>query len=172
MFGLEPLRWADCETRLEDREVFKFQRLIERVDPDKVQEMMEESKELQEQEQVQPSGPLVEEPIAQEITYEEFMKVDLRVTQVAKAELVEGADKLVRLELDLGGESRTVLAGIRKAYDIKDLEGKKMIMVANLAPRKMKFGVSEGMILAAGPGGSEVFALTVDEGAQPGMRVH
>jgi len=171
---IEPLQWKDSQTLLENCEVAPFQRLIERVDPEKVEAMIEESKEEQQQEQGEPAkaSPLDAEPIAEQINFDDFMKVDLRVAQVTKAEVVDGADKLLRLELDLGGESRTVLAGIRQAYEPEKLIGKKMVMAANLAPRKMKFGVSEGMILAAGAGGKDVFALTVDDGAQPGSRVH
>ena len=105
------------------------------------------------------------------IDFADFAKVDLRVVRIAKAEHVEGADKLLRLTLDLGGETRNVFAGIKAAYAPQDLEGKLTVMVANLAPRSMKFGVSEGMVLAAGPGGSEIFVLHPDAGAQPGMKV-
>ena len=102
---------------------------------------------------------------------DEFAKVDLRVARVLAAETVEGADKLLRLTLDLGGETRTVFAGIRSAYDAAALVGRLTVVVANLAPRKMRFGVSEGMVLAAGPGGKDIFLLAPDEGAEPGMRV-
>lgn len=114
-----------------------------------------------------------QEPFLPQITIEEFAKVDLRVAQVVAAEEVPGAEKLLRLELSLGGENRrTVFAGIKEAYRPAELVGKLVIVVANLAPRKMRFGVSEGMILAAGPGGKDVFLLTVDPGAKPGQRVH
>ncbi|MGB5467876.1 MAG: methionine--tRNA ligase subunit beta, partial [Sedimenticolaceae bacterium] len=103
--------------------------------------------------------------------FADFAKVDLRVVRIAKAEHVEGADKLLRLTLELGGETRTVFAGIKAAYDPRDLEGRLSVMVANLAPRTMKFGVSEGMVLAAGPGGEDIFLLAPDAGAAPGMRV-
>ena len=96
---------------------------------------------------------------------------DLRVARVLAAETVEGVDKLLRLTLDLGGETRTVFAGIRSAYDAAALVGRLTVVVANLAPRKMRFGVSEGMVLAAGPGGADIFLLSPDEGAVPGMRV-
>ena len=173
---ISPLSWSDVSTRLEDVSVGEFERLAERMDAEKVATMIEESKEQQQADQsvaasAEPS-PLEAEPLAEPISFDEFMKVDLRVARVNKAELVDGADKLLRLEMDLGGQTRTVLAGIRKAYEPEALVGKHVVMAANLAPRKMKFGVSEGMILAAGPGGSEVFALTVDEGAKPGQRVH
>jgi methionyl-tRNA synthetase len=113
----------------------------------------------------------VMEPIADTIDYEIFARLDLRVARIAAAEYVEGADKLLRLTLDLGGEQRQVFAGIRSAYAPEDLAGRLTVMVANLAPRKMRFGVSEGMVLAAGPGGKDIFLLAPDEGAHPGMRV-
>jgi methionyl-tRNA synthetase len=116
-------------------------------------------------------SPLAKEPIADTIQFDDFAKLDLRIARIAKAEHVEGADKLVRLTLDLGGETRNVFAGIKSAYDPAELEGRLTVMVANLAPRKMRFGVSEGMVLAAGPGGKELFILNPDEGALPGMRV-
>jgi len=175
MLCIEPLRWSDTETVLEHCKISAFARLIERVDPKKVEAMIEESKQEQQQDQKDKSQPssMDKEPLADEIAFDDFMKVDLRVAKVTKVETVEGADKLLRLEVDLGGLTRTVLAGIRQAYDPPEkLVGRLMVVAANLAPRKMKFGVSEGMILAAGPGGKDVFALTVDEGAQPGQRVH
>jgi methionyl-tRNA synthetase len=172
ILNIDPLRWSDAATLLENCRVNDFERLIDRVDIKKVDEMIEESKEQQAAAQPAQPSPLEEEPIAEQISYDEFMKVDLRVAKVMKVETIEGADKLLRLELDLGGMTKTVLAGIRKAYKPDELLGKKMIVVANLAPRKMKFGVSEGMILAAGPGGADVFVLTVDDGARPGQRVH
>jgi len=175
ILAIGPLEWSDTDGLLENHKIGPFKRLVERVDPEKVQSMIEESK----QEQAEDSAAagregkwLQAEPIAEQISFDEFMKVDLRVARVTKAEVVEGADKLLRLELDLGGASRTVIAAIRQAYEPDELVGKLMILAANLAPRKMKFGVSEGMILASGPGGKEVFALTIDQGAQPGQRVH
>jgi methionyl-tRNA synthetase len=117
------------------------------------------------------TGPLVDEPIAPEITYDDFAKLDLRIALIKKAEAVPEADKLLRLQLDLGGEVRQVFAGIKSAYSPEQLEGKLTVMVANLAPRKMRFGMSEGMVLAAGPGGKDLFVLEPHEGAQPGMRV-
>jgi len=110
-------------------------------------------------------------PIAPLIDVAAFAQVDLRVARIAAAELVDGADKLLRLTLDLGHEQRQVFAGIRAAYPPESLVGRLTVMVANLAPRKMRFGVSEGMVLAAGPGGQDIFLLSVDHGAQPGMRI-
>ncbi len=111
------------------------------------------------------------EPIFPEISYDDFAKLDLRIARIARAEFVDGADKLLRLTLDLGGETRNVFAGIKSAYAPEQLQGKLTVMVANLAPRKMKFGVSEGMVLAAGPGGKDIWLLEPHPGAQPGMRV-
>ena len=116
---------------------------------------------------------LHDDPLSSEISIDEFSKVDLRVVSVQAAETVEGADKLLKLTLDLGGEIREVFAGIKSAYDPKTLVGRQVVMVANLAPRKMRFGVSNGMILAASgvddAGG--IFLLSPDTGAEPGMRV-
>jgi methionyl-tRNA synthetase len=106
------------------------------------------------------------------LAIEEFAKVDLRIARIDAAETVDGADKLLRLEVDLGeGGKRTIFAGIRSAYEPQALVGRLTVVVANLAPRKMRFGVSEGMVLAAGPGGQEIFLLSPDAGATPGMKV-
>jgi methionyl-tRNA synthetase len=146
-----------------------------RVDPKRVEAMLEASKaDLAKRDTGQPArapGPLDADPIAAPIPYDDFAKLDLRIARIVEAGAVDGADKLVRLVVDLGGERRTVFAGIKSAYAPADLEGKLTVMVANLAPRKMRFGVSEGMVLAAGPGGKELFILNPDDGAQPGMRV-
>ena len=106
-----------------------------------------------------------------ECTIDDFGKVDLRVARIVKAEHVEGADKLLKLTLDLGGTTRTVFAGIKSAYPPERLEGRLTVMVANLAPRKMRFGLSEGMVLAASGDGGGPFLLSADDGAQPGMRI-
>lgn len=105
------------------------------------------------------------------ISIDDFAKVDMRVARIEKAEAVEGADKLLALTLDLGGAERNVFAGIKSAYEPASLVGRHVIVVANLAPRKMRFGVSEGMVLAAGPGGEDIFLLSPDDGAEAGMRV-
>jgi len=105
------------------------------------------------------------------ISIEDFNKLDLRIARILKAEHVDGADKLLRLTLDAGNGARTVFAGIKSAYDPAKLEGRLTVMVANLAPRKMKFGVSEGMVLAASGEGPGLFLLSPDNGAQPGMKV-
>ena len=111
------------------------------------------------------------EPLKPEIDIDDFNKVDLRVALITDAKAVEGADKLVELTLDIGLQSRTVFAGIKAAYAPADLIGRRTVMVANLKPRQMRFGLSSGMVLAAGPGGSDLFILTPDEGSTPGMRV-
>ena len=111
------------------------------------------------------------DPLAETIGIEDFAKIDLRIAKIVNAESVPEADKLIKLTLDIGFEQRQVFAGIKAAYNPEDLIGKHTVMVANLAPRKMRFGISEGMVLAAGPGGSDLYVLNPDEGAQPGMRV-
>ena len=172
--------WDQSQTPLTGTPVSKFKHLLQRVDTKKVRAMIEESKEpeqVDDESATDSSGdsrqPLIEEPLADEITFDDFMKVDLRVARVLKAEHVEEARKLLKLTLGLGGvETRTVFAGIKQAYEPEKLEGRLVVMVANLAPRKMKFGMSEGMVVAAGPGGSDVFLLGIDEGAVPGQRIH
>lgn len=165
------LNWADIEQPLLAHTVAPFKALFNRIDPVKVAAMVEASKEEQQTAAPKATGPLADEPIAPEITYDDFAKLDLRVALIKKAEAVPEADKLLRLQLDLGGEVRQVFAGIKSAYSPEQLEGKLTVMVANLAPRKMRFGMSEGMVLAAGPGGKDLFVLEPHEGAQPGMRV-
>ena len=149
-----------------------FKPLLQRIDKDKVDAMIEASKE-EAAAQAKPAatGPLADEPIADEIEFNDFAKVDLRVARIVKAQHVEGADKLLQLTLDVGGETRNVFSGIKAAYQPEDLEGRLTVMVANLKPRKMKFGLSEGMVLAAGPGGSEIYLLEPDSGSEPGQRV-
>jgi methionyl-tRNA synthetase len=116
-------------------------------------------------------APVAATPTAA-ISIDDFARLDLRVGRIDAAELVEGADKLLKLGVDLGnGEKRTVFAGIRSAYEPQSLVGRHVVVVANLEPRKMRFGVSEGMVLAAGPGGSDIFLVAPDSGAVPGMKV-
>ncbi|KZW99827.1 methionine--tRNA ligase [Pseudoalteromonas luteoviolacea] len=167
------LHWDTVAEPLKGHEINKFKALMQRVDLDKVNAMLEASKESLESAKpaIDPNSPLAKEPIADEIEFNDFAKVDLRVAKIAKAEHVEGAEKLLKLTLDLGGETRQVFAGIKSAYAPEDIEGKLTVMVANLKPRKMRFGLSEGMVLAAGPGGKEIYILNPDEGSEPGMRV-
>jgi methionyl-tRNA synthetase len=164
----DSLSFADLDTVLEDHKINVFERLFERIDEEQVNAMMEESKETQGS--PPKAGPA--EPIKPECTIEDFGKIDLRIAKVTSAERVEGADKLLRLHLDVGGLEKAVLAAIATAYKPEDLAGKIVVYFANLKPRQMRFGLSEGMILAAGTGGQEIFMLTADSGAQPGQEVH
>ena len=170
----DELTFDGIDAPLQDHSINKFKALMQRVDMDKVANMVEDSKEsLQAAEETKPAvtGPLADEPIADEIEFGDFAKVDLRIAKIISAEHVEGADKLLKFQLDLGGETRQIFAGIKAAYpNPEELIGKLTVVVANLKPRKMRFGMSEGMILAAGPGGSDLWILEPHEGAQPGMR--
>ena len=167
------LTWSDLQTPLLDHQINKFKPLMTRIESDAVERMIEESKESLEaiELSVDLDSPLAKDPISDEISFDEFAKIDLRIAKIVKAEHVDGADKLLQLTLDIGGDTKNVFAGIKSAYQPEDLEGKLTVMVANLAPRKMRFGLSEGMVLAAGPGGSDLFILNPDDGAEPGMRV-
>ena len=177
------LSWDSVETPLLNHTIAPFKALFSRIDPKKIEEMVNASKEdllaetsksqgSKSQHQAAPGKDNVEvEPIADEIAYDDFAKIDLRIARIVNAELVEGADKLLKLQLDIGSETRQVFAGIRSAYEPAALIGKMTVMVANLAPRKMRFGMSEGMVLAAGPGGKDLYILEPGAGAQPGMRV-
>jgi len=151
LFREDPWSWDAATTPLLAHSISKYKPLLTRVEQSQVDKMVEESKEP-DTANVEPSGP-------SEITIDDFKKVDMRIARISKAESVEGADKLVRLTLDLGEETREVFAGIKAAYS------------PDLKPRKMRFGVSQGMVLATGPGGEDIFLLSVDEGAKPGMRV-
>jgi methionyl-tRNA synthetase len=162
------LSFTDVDKLLENHKINTFERLIDRVEKEKVDAMVEESKESQ---VPQPVPVTLSEPIAPECTIEDFAKIDLRIAKVIKAEAVAGADKLLYLKLDLGGVEKNVFAGIAQAYKPQDLMGKIVICLANLKPRKMKFGISEGMILAAGAGGKDIFMLTADAGVVPGQRI-
>ncbi len=171
------LSWQDSQTLLLGHNINPFKPLMTRIETDKVAAMTEASKELPAAEKnTAPASTvsqwLENDAIADEISFEDFAKVDLRIAEIVNAEYVEGAGKLLRLTLNIGErQPRTVLAGIKSAYAPEALVGKCTVMVANLAPRKMKFGVSEGMVLAAGPGGKELWILEPHKGAQPGMRV-
>jgi methionyl-tRNA synthetase len=172
--NLPAMTWAAIDKPLTGHSINKFKPLMTRVEQEKIDAMLEDSKDSLAGQAVaaEPaSGPLAEDPIAETIDFDDFAKLDLRIARISKAAHVEGADKLLQLTLDIGGESRNVFAGIKSAYAPEALEGKLTVMVANLAPRKMRFGVSEGMVLAAGPGGKDLFVLHPDEGAKPGMRV-
>lgn len=183
LLGQPISHWDETQTPLCGTPVAKFKHMLNRVEEKQVKTMIEESREEAVETapaadnpaaQYQDSGDaLAAEPLADECTFDDFMNVDLRVARVVSAEEVPDARKLLKLQLSLGGgEERQVFAGIKAAYDPATLVGRLVICVANLAPRKMKFGLSEGMVVAAGGGGKEVFVLSPDEGAVPGQRVH
>lgn len=169
------LTWEGIDTPRVKAAIGAFDALMPRIEPAKVQAMTEASKEDAKQASAALSPKTestLDEPLLDVISFDDFAKVDLRIVKILNAELVDGADKLLKLTLDLGGESRQVFSGIRSAYpDPSVLIGKLTVMVANLAPRKMRFGLSEGMVLAAGPGGNDIFLLSPDQGAKSGMIV-
>ncbi len=185
LLGDKFVSWDQSQTPLLGTVVRPFSHMLTRVKPEDLQKMIDESREepaadatatgeAKSGSKWNDSGePLLAEPLAEEITIDDFVKVDLRVARVIAAEHVPEARKLLKLTLSLGGDSqRQVFAGIKAAYEPEKLVGRLVVVVANLKPRQMKFGLSEGMVTAAGPGGEEVFVLSVDEGAQPGQRVH
>ncbi|MFQ6021234.1 MAG: methionine--tRNA ligase [Acidiferrobacterales bacterium] len=171
--NIKPLTWEASQTPITGHTIRPFKHLLTRIERPSVDAMLAATTEELETMTTVTSltGPLAADPIADEINYEDFAKVDLRVARIVNARYVDGADKLLQLTLDLGGETRNVFAGIKEAYKPEDLEGRLTVMVANLAPRKMRFGVSEGMVLAAGPGGKDLWLLSPDNGAQPGTRI-
>jgi methionyl-tRNA synthetase len=168
--NLGPQPWPNLAGPLLDHPINPFKPLMTRVEPDKITAIVEASKENLEKTPAQPKAQTCE-PIAATIDYDDFAKIDLRIAKILKARHVEGSDKLLQLTVDIGDETRNIFAGIKTAYAPEDLEGRLTIVVANLAPRKMRFGVSEGMVLAAGPGGKDLWVLSPDAGAQPGMRI-
>jgi methionyl-tRNA synthetase len=171
--NVDALIWADMEADLLDHQINRFKPLMTRVDPARIESMIEASKEAQIEESKINSGTADAdiEAIAEQINYDDFAKLDFRIALIVDATRVEKSNKLLQLTLDIGSETRNVFAGISGAYDPEQLKGKLTVMVANLAPRKMRFGVSEGMVLAAGSGDSEIYLLSPDSGAKPGMRV-
>ena len=187
LLGRPIAHWDDAQAPLAGTPVAKFTHMLNRVEKDQVTAMIEESKEQAPATAVaapSPSTPtgsisgesgdaLAAEPLAAQISIDDFAKVDLRVARVVAAEDVAEAKKLLKLTLSLGGDQqRTVFAGIKEAYKPEQLVGRLVVMVANLAPRQMKFGLSEGMVVASGPGSKEVYLLSADSGAVPGQRVH
>ncbi len=171
--NIQPLSWSDAAIPLLSQKINKFKPLMTRVEAQSIDDMQAQTQAEQVQPVATPDvvGPLADDPLCETIGFEEFAKIDLRVVEIVDAQAVEGADKLLQLTLDLGGETRQVFAGIKSAYEPESLVGRRTVMVANLAPRKMRFGVSEGMVLAAGPGGEDIYILNPDDGATPGMRV-
>lgn len=182
LFQEKPYTWNDAQKTLEHHSLAKFEHLIKRIEPAKVEAMVAASvvadsepaapvTKAKKEEKKPTKPPIDPSVIAPEIEHADFAKIDLRIARIAKAEHVDGAEKLLRLTLDIGTATRQVFAGIKSAYKPEDLEGRLTVMVANLQPRKMKFGMSEGMVLAAGAGGEELFILSPDHGAKPGDRV-
>jgi len=166
------LSWSDLDKPLLEHSINKFKPLMQRVEKEALDKIIAASKEdIKVTQHKAPAKQSAREPVAEEIEFDDFAKVDLRIARIVKAEHVEKADKLLQLTLDIGDEMRNVFAGIKSAYAPEDLEGKLTVMVANLKPRKMRFGMSEGMVLAAGPGGKDLWILNPDDGAQPGMKV-
>jgi len=194
LFGVAFASWEDAQKPLAGTPVQPFKHLLARVDPKAVQAMLEASKEpdaggapkaAAPAAQAAPKAPAtapaaasapasggLSEPIAPVCSFEDFSKVDLRVARILSADTVEGSRKLLRLRVSLGSEERTIFAGIRSSYEPAALVGRLIVVVANLAPRQMKVGTSEGMALAAGDGAPDVFLLSPDTGAQPGQRIH
>jgi methionyl-tRNA synthetase len=177
--NIEPLSWSDTVNAVLNHKINEYAHLMTRIDQKQIDAMIESNKHALEPTSDSHSPARHAEaqqhtivPIAETISIDDFSKVDLRVAHIVNAEHVEGAEKLLKLTLDIGdAELRTVFAGIKSAYDPEKLKGRMTVMVANLAPRKMKFGLSEGMVLAASGSTSGLFILSPDDGAQPGMRV-
>lgn len=173
--NIEPLQWQDSQHLLLNHKVNAYKHLAKRIEQKQIDAIIKDSQQdLSVKKTNTPStteNNESKESLLPSISYEDFAKIDLRIVRIAKAEAVEGADKLLRLTLDLGDATKQVFAGIKTAYQPEQLEGKLTVMVANLAPRKMRFGVSEGMVLAAGPGGKDLWILHPDTGAKPGMKV-
>ncbi|NQX87942.1 MAG: methionine--tRNA ligase [Halioglobus sp.] len=167
------LDWTELGTPLVDHGLAEFKPLMSRVDIKAVTAMVEASKEAQVTATEPSAAPKDSADTPSCIAYDDFAKIDLRVAEIVAAESIDGADKLLRLTLNLGdaGDNRQVFAGIKAAYAPEDLIGKLTVVVANLAPRKMRFGVSEGMVLAAGPGDQDIFLVEPHAGAAPGMAV-
>jgi methionyl-tRNA synthetase len=166
---IAPLQWRDAQSLLENHDIGAYQHLLTRAEPKQLDALLGLD-EAAPGAEAKASAPAAT-PVGGEITVEDFAKLDLRIAKIVAAETVEGADKLLKLTLDLGEGQRTVFAGIRSAYSPEQLPGRMTLVLANLKPRKMRFGVSEGMVLAAGPGGKDIFLLAPDAGATPGMKV-
>ena len=175
LLGLEmPLRWSQLRDGGAGT-IKPYEHLLQRVDPKQLEALFDfgvpkDKTEATASATAAPTGRSPEAGLA-EIAIEDFAKIDLRVAKILQAEAVEGADKLLKLTLDIGDAQRTVFAGIRSAYTPEQLVGRLTVVLANLKPRKMRFGLSEGMVLAAGPGGKEIFLLSPDSGATAGMKV-
>jgi methionyl-tRNA synthetase len=200
LFNESDYTWNSVNTVLKNHKINAYEHLATRIDPVKVKAMMDANKkEIEEKAARDAKAGFVKGPATAtastttpaaagsktgaapadrnadrppEISIDDFGKIDLRVAEIVEAEEIKEADKLLRLKVNLGpmGE-RQIIAGIKSAYKPEQLKGRLVIVVANLAPRKMKFGMSEGMVIAAGAGGSELFVLSPDQGAKPGDKV-
>lgn len=189
LFNEKPYtEFKSVQNSIQNKTIQTYQHLMTRIDPKNVKSMMDEAKSMAEKLQAlkakaktgakavtttPPTKTDTQTNTAEnsKITIDDFMKVDLRVAQILEAEIIPEADKLLRLKVSLGNETRQIIAGIRSAYKPEDLKGRLTVIVANLEPRKMKFGLSEGMVLAAGAGGSDLFILSPDSGAKPGQKI-
>ena len=170
-------RWEQSAEHVLGTQVNTYKHLMTRVEKKAIDKIIADSKEEPVAQPTTPEDseePLKEEPlVANRVSIDDFTKIDMRIARVVEASEVEGAKKLLRLKLSLGGsEVRNVFAGIKSAYEPESLVGRLVVCVANLEPRQMKFGTSEGMVVAAGPGDVNIFLLSPDEGAEPGMRLH
>ena len=170
---IPPLQWQDSQQLLENHIIGSYEHLMTRAEAKQLDALLglDEAATKPETKAPAPATAPAAAPAAGEVTVDDFAKLDLRIAKIVAAEIVEGADKLLKLTLDLGEGQRTVFAGIRSAYAPEQLPGRMTLVLANLKPRKMRFGVSEGMVLAAGPGGKDIFLLAPDAGATPGMKV-
>jgi methionyl-tRNA synthetase len=178
----DKINWNSLSEPLINHRINKFKPLMQRVEKKQIKAMIEKNNRListqnnknKEQRKIMDSNKKIDLSIqgniAKEIQFDDFMKIDLRVGLITKADYVEGADKLLRLTIDIGTEIREILSGIKSSYEPKDLVGKLTVVVANLSPRKMRFGVSEGMILASGDD-NEVYLVSPESGAKPGQRI-
>ena len=169
--SVAPLTWADAEAPLLGHTIREFKPMLQRIETAQIEKMVDASKQPEPASAPTKAKPAATDEASNVISIDYFMKVQLRVARIVEAAPVEGADKLLQLTLDVGDHQRQVFSGIKAAYQAEDLVGRLTVVVANLAPRKMRFGVSEGMVLAAGPGGSDIFLLSPDSGAEPGMHV-
>jgi methionyl-tRNA synthetase len=171
--NVPPLTWADAQTLLRGHQINAYSHLMTRVEPKQLDALFEATNGAAAAAKPASTSPAQTAPAAatQEITVDDFAKIDIRIAKILAAEHVEGADKLLKLTVDIGDAQRTVFAGIRSAYEPDQLVGRLTVVLANLKPRKMRFGTSEGMVLAAGPGGKDIFLLSPDAGAAPGMKV-
>lgn len=169
---IDPLQWQDKDKPLVNHTIREFQALINRIDPKQIEAMKMSAKEdIENSSTTETSVAAPATETTNLISIDDFGKIDLRVAKILEAESVEGADKLLKLKVDIGDGTRQIFAGIKSAYKAEELIGRHVVVVANLAPRKMRFGVSEGMVLAAGPGGNDLWVISPDPGAEAGMKV-